>query len=113
MRSVGLLLKTTVTVCAALAAAIVAGSALTGHMSVGLGIAAGLLLGSLNGYLIQALLGRGTPMVAGSLLRLVMFSSIVLVAALMLGTAVWTLPLGIGIAQLVMVGAGIRQGLRA
>jgi hypothetical protein len=113
MRSVGLLLKTTVTACAALAAAILAGSALIGHMSVGLGIAAGLLLGSLNGYLIQALLGRGTPMVAGSLLRLVMFSSIVLVAALMLGTAVWTLPLGIGIAQLVMVGAGIRQGLRA
>jgi len=113
MRSVGLLLKTTVKACAALAAAVVAGSALTGHMSVGLGIAAGLLLGSLNGYLIQALLGRGTPMVAGSLLRLVMFSSIVLVAALMLGTAVWTLPLGIGIAQLVMVGAGVRQGLRA
>jgi hypothetical protein len=52
-------------------------------------------------------------MVAGSLLRLVMFSSIVLVAALMLGTAIWTLPLGIGIAQLVMVGVAVRQGLRA
>lgn len=113
MRSVGLLLKTTVTACAALAAAIVAGTALTGHLSLGLGVAAGLLLGSLNGFLIQALLGRGTPMVAGSLLRLVMFSSIVLIAALVLGTAVWTLPLGIGIAQLVMVGAGVRQGLRA
>ena len=112
MRSVGLL-KTTVTACAVLAAAIVTGSALTGHLSMGLGIAAGLLLGSLNGYLIQGLLGRGTPMVAGSLLRLVIFSSIVLVAALMLGTAAWALPLGIGIAQLVMVGAGIRQGLRA
>jgi len=112
MRSVGLL-KTTVKGCAVLAAAIVTGSALTAHLSMGLGIAAGLLLGSLNGYLIQGLLGRGTPMVAGSLLRLVIFSSIVLVAALMLGTAAWTLPLGIGIAQLVMVGAGIRQGLRA
>jgi hypothetical protein len=112
MRSGGLL-KTTVTACAALAAAIAAGSALTGHLSLGLGIASGLLLGSLNGYLIQGLLGRGTPMVAGSLLRLVMFSSIVLVAALMLGTAAWTLPLGIGVAQLVMVGAGVRQGLRA
>jgi hypothetical protein len=112
MRSVGLL-KTTVTACAVLAAAIVTDSALTGHLSMGLGIAAGLLLGSLNGYLIQGLLGRGTPMVAGSLLRLVIFSSIVLLAALMLGTAAWTLPLGIGIAQLVMVGAGIRQGLRA
>jgi hypothetical protein len=31
----------------------------------------------------------------------------------MLGSAAWTLPLGIGLAQLVLVGAGIRQGLRA
>jgi hypothetical protein len=112
MRSGGLL-KTTVTACAALAAAVVVGSALTDNLPLGLGIAAGLLLGSINGYLIQGLLGRGTPMVAGSLLRLVMFSSIVLIAALMLGTAAWTLPLGIGVAQLVMVGAGVRQGLRA
>jgi hypothetical protein len=112
MRS-GALLKTTVTACAVLAVALVAATALSGHLSLGLGVAAGLLLGSVNGYLIQALLGRGTPMVAGSLLRLVMFSSIVLVAALMLGTTAWTLPLGIGIAQLVMVGVGIRQGLRA
>jgi len=112
MRSVGLL-KTTVTACAALAAAVVVGSAMIGHVPLGLGIAAGLLLGSINGYLIQGLLGRGTPMVAGSLLRLVMFSSIVLIAALMLGTVAWTLPLGIGVAQLVMVGAGVRQGLRA
>jgi len=112
MRSGGLL-KTTVTACAALAAAVVVGSALTGHFPLGLGLAAGLLLGSINGYLIQVLLGRGTPMVAGSLLRLVMFSSIVLIAALMLGTAAWTLALGIGVAQLVMVGAGVRQGLQA
>jgi len=112
MRSGGLL-KTTVTACAALAAAVVVGSALTGHFPLGLGIAAGLLLGSINGYLIQVLLGRGTPMVAGSLLRLVMFSSIVLIAAVMLGTAAWTLALGIGVAQLVMVVAGVRQGLQA
>jgi hypothetical protein len=112
MRSGGLL-KTTVTACAALAAAVVVGSALTGHFPLGLGLAAGLLLGSINGYLIQVLLGRGTPMVAGSLLRLVMFSSIVLIAALMLGTAAWTLALGIGVAQLVMVVAGVRQGLQA
>jgi hypothetical protein len=112
MRSGGLL-KTTFAACATLAALVMAASALTGHLTFGVGIAAGLMLGSVNGYLFQALLGRGTPMVAGSLLRLVMFSSIVLVAALTLGTAVWTLPLGIGIAQLVMVGVAVRQGLRA
>ena len=112
MRSGGVL-KMTVTGCAALAAAIAVGGALTGHISLGLGIAAGLLLGSLNGYLIRALLGRGAPMLAGSLLRLIGFSSIVLIAALMLGSAAWTVPLGIGLAQLVMVAAGVRQGLRA
>jgi hypothetical protein len=112
MRSAGVL-KMTVTACAVLAAVISIGAALFGHLSLGMGIGAGLLLGSLNGYLLQALLGRGTPMVAGSLLRLVMFTSIVVIAALILGSAAWTLPLGIGLAQLVLVGAGIRQGLRA
>lgn len=112
MRSGGVL-KMTVTACAVLAASTAVGGALTGHISLGLGIAAGLVLGSLNGYLIQALLGRGTPFVAGSLLRLVAFSSLVLMAALMVGTIAWTLPLGIGLAQLVMVAAGVRQGLRA
>ena len=112
MRSGGVL-KVTVTASAVLAAAIATGAALSGHLSLGIGIAAGLLLGSLNGYLIQALLSRGTPMVAGSLLRLVMFSSIVVLAALVLRSAAWTVPLGIGIAQLVMVAAGVRQGIRA
>jgi hypothetical protein len=112
MRSGGVL-KLTVTASAVLAAAVAVGAALAGHISLGIGIAAGLLLGSLNGYLIQALLGRGTPFVAASLLRLVMFSSIVVVAALMLRSAAWTVPLGIGVAQLVMVAASVRQGMRA
>lgn len=111
MRSGGVL-KITVTACASLAVVIAIGAALFGHISLGVGVGAGLLLGSLNGYLLQALVGRGTPMVAGSLLRLVMFTSIVVVAALMLGSSAWTLPFGIGLAQLVLVGAGIRQGLR-
>jgi hypothetical protein len=29
------------------------------------------------------------------------------------GPQAWTVPLGIGLAQLVMVAAGVRQGLRA
>ena len=59
MRSGGVL-KLTVTACAALAAAIAVGAALAGHLSLGIGVGAGLLLGSLNGYVLQALLGRGT-----------------------------------------------------
>lgn len=109
----GGLLKVTVTICAVLAAIVAAGAALSGNPQVGLGLAAGLLLGSLNGYLIQSLLGRRTPFVAGSLLRLVIFTSVVLIGALTLRSTAWTVPLGIGAAQLVMVGAGLRQGLRA
>ena len=58
-------------------------------------------------------MGRGTPMVAGSLLRLVMLSLLAIILALILGAAAWTVPMGIGVAQLVMVAVGVRQGLRA
>jgi hypothetical protein len=112
MRSGGVLKMTTVG-CAALAAAIGFGSALTGHLGVGIGLATGLLLGSVNGYAIQGLLARRTPFRLASLMRLVAFSSLVLIAVLIFGTQVWTVPLGIGLAQLVMVAAGVRQGLRA
>jgi hypothetical protein len=112
MRSGGVLRMTTVG-CAALAAAIGVGSALTGHLSVGIGLAAGLLLGSVNGYAIQGLLARRTPFRLASLMRLVAFSALVLVAVLIFGRQAWTVPLGIGLAQLVMVAAGVRQGLRA
>jgi len=112
MTSAGVL-RLTVIACAVLASAVAAAAALSGHLAIGIGIAAGLLLGSLNGYFIQLLLGRGTPFVAGSLLRLVMFSAIAIAAALMFRSSGWTVPLGIGVAQLVMVAAGVRQGLRA
>lgn len=108
----GGLLRTTVIGCAiAAVAAVVAGCA-TGRASAGIGVGAGLLLGSINGYLVQGLLSRGAPMVGGSMLRIVLFSSLVLVAALVLRGEAWSVPLGIGLAQLVMVGAGLRQGLR-
>jgi O-antigen/teichoic acid export membrane protein len=99
--------------CAVLAAAIVVAGTLFGHISVGIGLAAGLLLGPVNGYAFQELLVRRAPLRIASLIRLVAFSSLVLLAAVIFGTQAWTLPLGIGLAQLVMVGAGVRQGLRA
>lgn len=107
------MLRQTVVGCAILAVAGVVAGSVAGHTGWGLGIAAGLLLGSLNGYLIQGLLGRGTPFVAASLLRIVFFSSLVLIAAFVLRGQAWTVALGIGLAQLVMVAVGIRRGLRA
>ncbi|MGH7761300.1 MAG: hypothetical protein ACREOY_07785 [Candidatus Dormibacteraceae bacterium] len=112
MRSGGVLKMTTIG-CAVLAVAIIVASTLSGHISLGIGLAAGLLLGPVNGYAIQELLVRRTPFRMASLMRLVAFSSLVLAAAVIFGTQAWTVPLGIGLAQLVMVGAGVREGLRA
>ncbi|HYM96622.1 MAG TPA: hypothetical protein VET26_04945 [Candidatus Sulfotelmatobacter sp.] len=109
----GGVVKVTVAACAVLALAAAVGGVVSGHPGLGLGLAGGLLLGSLNGFFIQSLLGRGTPFVAGSLLRLVMFTAVALLAVLALRGVGWTVPLGIGVAQLAMVGAGVRQGLRA
>lgn len=107
------MLRMTTIGCAALAAATVVGSALTGHLAFGAGVAAGLMLGPVNGYAMQELLVRRTPFRLASVGRLVALSSLVLLAAVIFGTSAWTVPLGIGLGLLVMVAAGVRQGLRA
>ena len=38
---------------------------------------------------------------------------IYVLAALLLGIAIWAVLIGVGAAQLIMVAAGVRQGLRA
>lgn len=96
-----------------LAAAVALGAGLAGHLSLGAGVGIGLLLGSFNGFFIQALLERRAPMLATSVLRLAFFSLLALIAARFVGGAVWPVVIGIGIAQLVMVGVGVRRGLRA
>jgi hypothetical protein len=109
----GGMLRKTVAACSVLAIVAAVAGTLTDHMQIGFGIGAGLLLGSLNGYLIQELLKRGMPFVAGSLFRIVSLTGIVLLAALLLRGNAWTVALGIGVAQLVMVAVSIRQGFRA
>ena len=112
MKAVGLL-RNTVVACALAAAAAAFLGVATGHAGVGFGLSAGLLLGSLNGYLIQGLMARGTPFAASGVIRILAFSSLTVLAAFTLHAIAWTIPLGIGLAQLVLVGAGLRQGLRA
>ena len=109
----GVLLRDTVAACVIVATAIAAAGLLAGHPSLGFGLAAGVMVGSLSGYLIQGLMSRGTPFVASSLFRIVFFSSLVLVAAFVLRPTAWTIPMGIAVAQLVMVAVGLRLGIRA
>lgn len=109
---VGALLRETVAASAVLGALIAMAASIAGHASVGFGTALGLLLGSGNGYLIVALFDRGSSFVMASLIRLSVFSALALVAALVLGSSAWSVLIGVGVAQLVMVAAGVRQGLR-
>jgi hypothetical protein len=107
------MLKNTVAVSTALAVLIFIASLIVGHLTVGVGLAAGLVIGSMNGPLLAALMARDTPFVAGSLTRMAIVSAVAVLAAFLIGSQAWAVLLGVAAAQLVMVGAGIRQGLRA
>jgi hypothetical protein len=107
------MLRESVIASSIIALVVIAAAALLGHLGIGIGIAAGLILGSANGYAIDALLGRGAPFLAGSMLRLATFSAVALLVATAFGIAAWPVVIGVAGAQLVMVGAGVRQGMRA
>ena len=107
------MLRETVIASAVLALVATTVAGLFGQMSLGIGLAAGLLLGSANGYAIDALLGNATPFLAGSMLRLATLSALALLLAVAFGMSAWPVMIGVAGAQLVMVGAGVRQGMRA
>ena len=106
------MLRETVVVSAILALVATTIAALFGQLTIGAGLALGLLLGSANGYAIDALLGRSAPFLAASMLRLAAFSAFGLLVAITLGIPAWPVMIGVACAQLVMVGAGIRRGLQ-
>ena len=107
------MVRETVVASAALAviAVLIAGAA--GHLSIGIGLGAGLVIGSFNGRLVAGTLEMGAPFVASSVVRMAAVSAMAILAALLLGIAVWAVLIGVGAAQLVMVAAGVRQGLLA
>ncbi len=84
-----------------------------GYQSVGLAIAIGLVVGALNGFMIQRVLDRRAPILATAILRLAILSFVALAAAALTGWSIGPLVAGIAIAQLVMVGVGAREGLRS
>ena len=107
------MLRDSVVASAILALVVTTIAALFGQLLIGIGVAAGLLLGSANGYAIQTLLGSATPFLAASMLRLATLSILGLLLAVVFGISAWPVMIGVAGAQLVMVGAGVRQGLRA
>jgi hypothetical protein len=107
------MLRETVIASAILALVATTVAGIFGQLSIGVGLGAGLLLGSANGYAIDALLGRAASFLAASILRLAAFSALGLLLAVVAGISAWSVMIGVAGAQLVMVGAGMRQGLRA
>jgi hypothetical protein len=107
------ILRETAVGCAMLALVVAVVAGVAGHASVGIGIAIGLLLGSTNGYLIVGLLDINSSFLFASLMRLAILSAVALGAAILLQSSPWAVLLGVGAAQVIMVVAGVRQGLRA
>ena len=112
MRFGGILKETVAASAVAAVVAILAG-AMLGHLSTGAGVAAGLLIGSLNGHALAALMTRGAPFVASTIVRLAAFSAVAIAVAVLLRSDAWAVLLGVAAAQGVLVAASIRRGLRA
>ena len=112
MRFDGILKETVAAAAAAAAVAILAGVVL-GHLPTGAGLAAGLLIGSLNGHALAALMARGAPFVASTIVRLAAFSAVAIAVAILLGSDMWAVLLGVAAAQGLLAAASIRRGLRA
>lgn len=107
------MLRETVVASLFLAAVVIVASMLFKRLDVGMGLAAGLVIGSANGYLLVASLGRRAPFVAASMVRLALLTSTALVVALVLHSAIWAVALGVGVAQIVMTAVAVRAGLRS
>jgi hypothetical protein len=103
----------TLTTSFVLAGAMFVVAGLAGQALLGVGVGIGMIIGSLNGFIIKAALDRGAPMLVTSFLRLVLFSLLAVGAARLIGGSVWPVVIGIGVTQMVMVGFGVREGLRA
>lgn len=102
------------TVAAALLLGIVAiiASAVTGHLAFGVSLAAGLAIGSTNGYLMVATIQRRAPFAAASFFRLALLTGTALMAAILLHASIWVVAVGIAASQLLMTAIGVREGLR-
>ena len=85
---------------------------LAGIPSTGAAIGLGLLIGSANGFLIQTTFDRRAPILATSFIRLALFTGGAFGIAALTRMPIMPLVAGLAIAQLVMFGVGVRQGIR-
>jgi len=101
----------TLSLCLALAALVLGVAAVFGQAGIGAALAVGVVIGSFNGFTLQAVLDRRAPILPTSIVRLAFFSLLALLVARLGGMPVWAVVLGVGLAQLVMVGVGALRGM--
>lgn len=84
-----------------------------GHPAQGGALATGLAIGSINGAMAAKLIALPIPFLATSLLRIMTLSLIGIAIGLAFGLAnVWLVILGLGVAQVVLAAAALREQLR-
>ncbi|TME46126.1 MAG: hypothetical protein E6I56_07895 [Chloroflexi bacterium] len=107
----GLVRKTVWLSAAGAATVLIAGLAL-GQARNSLALAVGLLIGSLNGLMVQRSLALGMAFSALSLVRLLLLTAVGIGIGLLIGLAqVWLVVVGIGVAQLVLAGWAVREAI--
>lgn len=112
MKDVGIV-RGTVAASAVLAAIALVAGLVFAEAPIGAGLAAGLVIGSLNGALIRRVVVHNAPFVVSSVIRLALISAVAILAAYLVGASTIALLLGVAAAQFVMVATAVRQGLRA
>ena len=95
-----------------LAAAAFLVASVAGYASAGSAVATGLVIGSINGFLVQSTLDHRAPILVTSFMRLALFSAVAFGVASLTRMPIMPLVGGIALAQIVMFGVGVRQGLR-
>jgi hypothetical protein len=96
---------------AAVIAAIV--GLIVGHPGPGGALATGLAIGSVNGAMAAKLIALPIPFLATSLLRVITLSMVGIAIGLAFGIAnIWLVILGLGVAQVVLAMAALRESLR-
>jgi hypothetical protein len=107
------LVRNAALVCAGAAVVAAVVGIVIGHAGIGGALATGLVIGSLNGALAARLISLPVPFLATSLLRIVTLSAIGIAIGLAFGLAnVWLVILGLGIAQVALAVAALRESLR-
>ena len=112
MKGVGIVRDTWIASVAFASVAFLAGF-VAGQRSIGLGLALGLVVGAAHGELIQRVVASHAPFVVSSVMRMAAVSAVAVLVALLVGASPIAVLLGVAAAQFVMVGAAVREGLRA